>query len=88
MADAVERCVDMESEIDALVDTLVDTKKSVLKVLESLDSPYYYRILHMRYIQYIDFDEIAERLNKDYNTITTAHGRALAHVQEILDKEK
>jgi len=30
MADAIEKCVDMETEIDALVDNLIETKKDVL----------------------------------------------------------
>jgi DNA-directed RNA polymerase specialized sigma24 family protein len=87
MSDAIIKCVDMEREIDNLIDELIDTKRKVISTIEQLDSPYYYRLLHMRYIQYIDFDEIAEKLHKDYNTITTAHGRALAQVQEILDRQ-
>lgn len=86
MADAINKCVDMEAEIDGLIDRLVDTKREVIATLEQLDSPYEYRLLHLRYIQYVDLVDIAEQWNKEYTAITTAHGRALASVQEILDR--
>jgi hypothetical protein len=86
MADAIEKCVDMETEIDRLVDKLIETKKEVIQTIEQLDSPIEYRLLHMRYIQFIALKDIAIKLDKDYNTITTTHGRAVASVQRILDE--
>ena len=86
MADAVNRCIDMEAEIDGLVDRLIDTKREIVATIEQLESPYEYLLLHLRYIQYVDLVDIAERWDKEYTAITTAHGRALAHVQEILDR--
>jgi uncharacterized Ntn-hydrolase superfamily protein len=86
MADAVERCVDMEAEIDSLVDKLVDTKKEVIQTIERLYSPTEYNVLHMRYIQYKSLQEIADHYGKDYGWSTTTHGRALKNVQAILDE--
>lgn len=86
MADAVEKCFDMESEIDGLVDKLIDIKKEVIKTIEQLDSPTEYDILHMKYIQFMTFEEIAEYYGREYTTITTAHGRALKNVQALIDK--
>ena len=85
MADAVERCVDMEAEIDSLIDKLVDTKKEVIQTIEKLDSATQYNILHMRYIQDISLQDIADHYGKDYGWATTTHGRALQSVQKILD---
>jgi hypothetical protein len=87
MADAVSRCIDMEAEIDALVDSLIDTKREVIATIEQLDSPTEYNILHMRYIQYKGLQEIADHYGKDYGWATTCHGRALKNVQAILDKK-
>lgn len=86
MADAVERCVDMEAEIDSLVDKLIDTKKEVVQTIEQLDSPTEYDVLHRRYIQYQSLQDVADHYKKDYGWATTVHGRALKHVQELLDK--
>lgn len=83
---AVSRCVDTEAEIDSLIDNLVDTKKEVIQTIERLDSPIEYNLIHMRYIQYKDLQEIADHYGKEYGWATTTHGRALKNVQMILDE--
>ena len=88
MADAVAKCVDMEAEIDSLVDKLIDLKKEAIQVIEGLHSPTQYNVLHMRYIQYKDFWEIADKYGKDYSWVTTVHGRALENVQGILEEKR
>ena len=85
MADAINKCVDMEAEIDRFVDKLVDTKKEVIQIIEMLDSPTEYNVLHMRYIQYKSLQEIADHYGKEYGWATTTHGRALANVQAVMD---
>ena len=87
MADAIEKCVDMEAEIDSLVDKLIDTKKEVVQTIEQLDSPTEYDLLHKKYIQFMTFEEIAECYGREYTTITTAHGRALKNVQALLERK-
>ena len=87
MADAIARCVDMEAEIDRLVDNLVDKKKEVIQTIERLDSPIEYDILHKRYIQLKDLQEIADHSGMEYGWATTTHGRALKHLQLILDEK-
>lgn len=88
MADAVIKCVDMEAEIDSLIDELIDTKKKVIQTIEQLDSATEYNVLHMRYIQYLSLQEIADHYNRDYGWATTTHGRALKSVQDILERSK
>ncbi len=88
MEDAVVKCIMIEDEIAAAVERLIAEKKQVVRVIEALNSPTEYRILHMRYIQYISLTAIAEKLNKEYTWVTTTHGRAVKHVQELLSKEK
>ena len=87
MANAVEKCVDMEAEIDSLIDKLIDVKKEVIQTIERLDSPTEYDVLHRRYIQFLSLQEIADHYRKDYGWATTTHGRALKSLQEILDEK-
>ena len=86
MADAVIRCHDMEGEILQAVEKLIAEKQKVVSTLERLESPIEYKILHMRYIQYIPLVEIASTLKMEYTNVTTIHGRAKKHVQELLGK--
>ena len=88
MADALNKCIDMEAEIDRAVDKLIDCKKEVIATIEALDSPSEYRLLHARYIQHIELKEIAEMWGKEYTTITTMHGRAIANVQRIMEGKR
>ena len=84
MADAINRCIDIEREIDSFVDSMVDLKKEIIQTIEQLN-PTEYDVLHKRYIQNMTFDEIAETKRKSKSWATTVHGRALQSVQRILD---
>ena len=88
MADAVEKCIDIEGEVNNLVDRLIDAKREAIALIEQVDSPIEYNVLHMRYIQYIDLQGIADHYRREYGWATTTHGRAIASVQKILDSGK
>lgn len=87
MADAVDRYVDIEREIDQCIDRLVDAKKDVISVIEQLNTTEY-DVLHKVYVQYLTFDDVAADYGKSYSWITSVHGRALVNVQRILDERK
>ena len=87
MADAVARYVDLEAEINAIIDELIEAKKDVLSVIETL-APIEYDILHKVYVQHITLDDVADRLGKTYSWATTIHGRALKNVQNVLDSRE
>lgn len=82
---AVIKLVDMGAEIDSLVDNLIEIKKEVIQTIERLDSAVEYDLLHRRYIQGMDLQEIADHYGKEYGWATTTHGRALKNVQALLD---
>ena len=86
LSDAIDKCVDIETEIDDLIDKLIDLKKEVTAVIEQVQSPTEYNLLHMRYIQYIPLKDIAEKWHTEYTNVTTAHGKALKKVQEIRER--
>lgn len=86
MADAITKCIDMEAEIDRLVDLLIDKKREVVSVIEQVDSPIEYDVLHKIYIQYMTLQDVADHYGKEYGWATTTHGRALKSVQEIREK--
>lgn len=88
MANAVDRCVDIEAEIDSLIDKLIDTKKDVIQTIEQLYSPMEYNVLHMRFIQYKTLQEIADHYGRDYDWAKVTCKRGCNHVQVILNKKE
>ena len=85
MADAVDKVVDVEAEIDSLVDKLIDTKKEVIQTIEQLESALQYDVVHACYIQNLSYQEIADKYGKSYDWVKQAHKRAIRNVQMILD---
>ena len=84
MADALDRCVDVDREIDRFIDKLIDAKKHVTETIEQLNAVEY-DVLHMIYIQGCDFHDVAYKRGKSYSWATSVHGRALKNVQRIID---
>lgn len=87
MADAVERYIDIETEIDEYIDKLVELKKDVISVIEQLDIVEY-DLLHKVYVQGIELYDVTNYYDKSYSWVTTIHGRAINNVQKILDKRE
>lgn len=88
MANAIDKCLDMEEEVDRVVDQYVATKKEVIRIIEQVQNPTWYKVLHMKYIQHLDLTEIAERCNGSYDWAKSAHSKAVKIVQKILDENK
>lgn len=88
MADAVNKCIDMEGQIACEVDKLAAEKQEITATIEQMDNPTWYNLLHMRYIQFKSLQEIADHYGKEYDWATTTHGRAIQSLQSILDREE
>ena len=87
MADAVCKIIEIEGEIDAFIDRLVDTKREVISTLERLN-PTEYDVLHKMYVQYFTLEEVSIKKGKSYSWATTIHGNALKSVQRMLDERE
>lgn len=86
MADAVERCLATEEELLSQVNRLIARQKEISAVLERMDNPTEYKLLHQRYIQFKQLKTIADNFNASYDWATTTHGRALKSLQAMLDE--
>ena len=85
MADAVCKYVDLEAEINADIDNLVDTRKNIIETIEMLEAEKY-DLLHKVYVQGFTLDEVAAMYGNSYSWATTLHGRALKDVEKILEE--
>lgn len=87
MADAINRYIDIEEEINQCIDKLLEVKKDVCSVIEQLKTPEY-DLLHKVYIQHIELWDAADKCEKSYAWAKATHRRALNNVQRILDQRK
>lgn len=86
MADAIDKFVDMGEEINRKIDELCNKRKEIVETIEQLKSVTEYDLLFMVYVQYKTLQDVADKHDRSYSWATSAHGTALAHVQEILDE--
>lgn len=85
MADAVCEYTDLEKEIKKDIDKLVKTRMEIVHTIERLNAEEY-DILHRVYVQGKTLKEVAAEEKKEYSFAATLHGKALKHLQDILEK--
>ena len=97
MADAINESVDIGAEIEQAIARALIKRQEIICCIEKLSAEDY-NVLHKRYVGIVErdktgkkktrrmtFQEIADEAGKSYSLITTIHGRALKHVQDIID---
>lgn len=90
MEDAIVKLIDLEHEIDAEIDKLVDFKREVFSLMDSLEQPEHRFLLEHRYLHYKTWEEIAEMMNYSPRQILRIHSKALVGFEEklLLSKEE
>ena len=86
MADAIDRRIDIERELNSLIESLYDARREMLDIIEQLNADEY-DVLYKRYMKRMTFDEIGAAKGKSKNWCTTVHGRGLENVQRIIDRK-
>ena len=87
IAEAIAKYVDLEREIFQDIDKLIDARRDITSVIEQLNTVEY-DVLHKLYVQNFTFQDVATSYDRTYSWATTVHGRALKHVQMILDERE
>lgn len=88
MANAVDKCMDIVSELESQVCQLGAVKREVTQTIEQLYSPIEYDVLHKRYIQDWTLEDIDAHYNKGDGWAKVTCFRATRHVQAILNKKQ
>ncbi|MFS2315897.1 hypothetical protein QUC22_06105 [Dehalococcoides mccartyi] len=83
MEDFIAKALDLESEINADLKTLIDLKREVVTIIKCVERTELQPILEMRYLCFETWEEIAVALHYDLRYIHRLHGRALEEVDLI-----
>lgn len=87
MEDTICRIVDLQDEIVADMDCLVQIKKDIVGTIAQVDDVELRTLLEKRYLCGASWEEITLNLNHGRRWVFRLHERALHAVQKILDKK-
>lgn len=82
MENAIVKMIDLEHEINADIDGLIDLKREIMGVINSVKQPEYQLLLELRYLSFLTWEVIAEKMNYSYRQIHRLHGKALQSLEE------
>ena len=89
MESCLVEVIDLEYEINADIDRLVDLKCELATCILELEDCSQKRVLELRYLGGLTWEEIA-KLMRDYDVqrIFQVHGKALQQIEQVLRNEK
>jgi DNA-directed RNA polymerase specialized sigma subunit len=76
------KILDLENEIDEDIDHLVDLKREIMEVINAVEQPEHQLLLELRYLNFMTWEAIAERMNYSYRQIHRLHGQALNRLED------
>lgn len=86
LADAVSRYVDLENKINSMIDRFVAMKDKIIGEIQQVEDPRYCTVLYLRYVKYMNMQEISEYMNYEYKYTCQLHGQALLAFERIKNK--
>lgn len=86
MADVVCKIADLKTDIEAEVDNLLKLKREVRNVINRVSEPVLMSVLHKRYLQFKQWEQIAVELDVSWRHTLRLHGKALREIEKLLNK--
>ncbi len=83
MEDVIVKMMDMESEISADMNRLLNLKHEIVTVISCVESPELQTLLELRYLCFKTWEQIAVVLHFDLRWVHRLHNRALNEVELI-----
>lgn len=80
--DLIIKICDLEIEIEKEIDELIDRKNKARKAIDAVEDLGLRTILTLRYLEFLNWEEIAVKMNYEYRYVLKLHGKALAAMDE------
>ena len=84
MEDVVIKIVDLEKEITAEMERMVELKKEIAEVIGRVEDPALQTLLELRYLCYRDWPEIMSEMYYSKTSVHRLHQKALEKIMQIL----
>lgn len=82
MANAVEKIVDLQQEINEEIDRLVDLKVEITNTIKKVENQDYQMLLEKRYLCFETWEDISYELGWSLRWTHVLHGKALAELDD------
>ena len=80
MADAVDKIVDLQAEINRDIDALVDLKRDIVRAIKSVANTEYQTILELRYLCFKTWEQIAVDMGYNVRHVYRIHDEAVNQI--------
>ena len=77
MEGIIVKIIDLENEINADIDTLVDLKREIVGIIKAVDNPEYQTLLELRYLCFFSWEKVAVEMDYDLRYLHKLHRKAL-----------
>ena len=77
MQDIIGKIIDLENEINADIDQLVDLKRDIVTIIKAVENPEYQTLLELRYLCFKTWEQIAVYMGYELRYLHKLHQRAL-----------
>lgn len=77
MESVIVKIIDLEHEINADIDMLVDLKREIVNVIKRISNPEYQTLLELRYLCFYSWEKIAVEMDYDLRYMHKLHKKAL-----------
>lgn len=79
--------MDLENEINAEIDSFIDTKHEIINQIQSLHNTKYVQVLYKRYVEYKQHNRIAREIHYDISHEFRLHQQALQAFEQRFLKQ-
>lgn len=83
MADVIAKIVDLENEINADIERLVEIKKDIVSIIKKVQNPELHTLLELIYLCFRTWEQIAFEMSYGIDNVFKLHQKALKIVTKI-----
>ena len=80
MQDVIAKIIDMQAEINADIDRLVDLKSEIMHVIKDVRNPEHQTLLELRYLCFKSWEYVAEQMGYNVRHIYRLHDEAVEQI--------
>ncbi|MFT8313421.1 MAG: DUF1492 domain-containing protein [Clostridium sp.] len=77
MEDTIVKMIELENEINADIDVLIDLKKDIMEVIKKVNNPEQHTLLELRYLCFKSWEQIAVEMGYSLQHIFRIHDKAV-----------